>query len=123
MTSDVIVSDYSGDTYVYLNQGATNPGNFPTNLKTNLYTTPITGWHVILGDFDGDGDIDVHGGYKYLSLNDGNGNFGSPTVIGRDGCLSAMLYSASQSAETPSVSPFSLKLSPVSFSFFNHICN
>ena len=112
MTSDVIVSDYWTNSRIYLNEGATNPGNFPT--KANLYSlSDSIGWQVSLGDFDGDGDIDVFGGVMYLSLNDGNGNFGPPMIIGNDlSYASAMMYSASDSAVTSSVSLFSLNFYP-----------
>mmetsp|Transcript_32715 Transcript_32715/g.74172 ORF Transcript_32715/g.74172 Transcript_32715/m.74172 type:complete len:657 (+) Transcript_32715:288-2258(+) len=112
---DLVMAD--GRSYpVFLNDGT---GNFPTmvDLFPNLGCCPNS---LALGDFDGDGHIDVYTNDNKIFLNTGNGTFGGPIIIHdnggwyRDSSSAAFMYSASEPSSTsPTSSPSS---NPTTFS-------
>ncbi|EJK77067.1 hypothetical protein THAOC_01123 [Thalassiosira oceanica] len=108
---DVVIADTTRS-QVYLNEGAANPGSFPT--KADLSTSDAQSWVIALGDLDGDGDIDVYSAYstaRNIYLNNGDGTFGSgQSVYGNnagDSLAGAFMYTtASEPASaSPTASP------------------
>lgn len=78
---DIVTASETGGTKIWL-----NGGNLTFSLAQTVGVTGARSFDVELLDWDNDGDLDLAAGYyqgdNILFLNDGSGQFGSPTFFG-----------------------------------------